>query len=406
MYRFLLILNTVLFALIFSSGSSFSGQAQDTDDICPEIVETALAQVDEFCQSLGRNEICYGNVQIDATDFQQLPVESFANQGDVVGVTDIATVSTAPLNVANQTWGVAVMALQANLPDTLPGQNVTFLLFGDVTLENEVITDTTASDYSAPMQAFRFNSGVGQATCEEVPQSGLVIQSPQDTRVNFRVNGLDLEIGSLVVLQTTEDGFMRIAVLEGQVTATQDGETVVIVAGQEILVPISDEERDVLPEPMSAGLGLSLPETSLFDLTFASFTLSGGVQWLDTGLTFENGESFLASATGEITLWPQCYELCGADFCEQLCPALTTSPAGSVPISGIVPDSAPFMQSPEAPLGALLGRIGESGTPFVMSALNTVEGSGTLYLGLNEDTRFYGDETGAYNVNIISLQGE
>src|SRR5690606_20836366 len=35
-------------------------------------------------------------------------------------------------------WGVALMQIQANLPDTLPGQNVTFLLFGDVTIEEEV----------------------------------------------------------------------------------------------------------------------------------------------------------------------------------------------------------------------------------------------------------------------------
>ncbi|NOG50271.1 MAG: SH3 domain-containing protein [Chloroflexi bacterium] len=31
-----------------------------------------------------------------------------------------------------------MMRLQANLPDTLPGQNVTFVLFGDVTIEDAV----------------------------------------------------------------------------------------------------------------------------------------------------------------------------------------------------------------------------------------------------------------------------
>ena len=30
------------------------------------------------------------------------------------------------------------MKLQANLPDSLPGQNVTFLMFGDVQIQNAV----------------------------------------------------------------------------------------------------------------------------------------------------------------------------------------------------------------------------------------------------------------------------
>ena len=39
-----------------------------------------------------------------------------------------------PLKTVGE-WGVSLMQLQANLPDTLPGQNVTVLLFGDVTLQ-------------------------------------------------------------------------------------------------------------------------------------------------------------------------------------------------------------------------------------------------------------------------------
>jgi len=36
----------------------------------------------------------------------------------------------------NGVWGLAVMQLQPNIPDTLPGQNVTFLLFGDTEIED------------------------------------------------------------------------------------------------------------------------------------------------------------------------------------------------------------------------------------------------------------------------------
>ncbi len=35
-------------------------------------------------------------------------------------------------------WGVALLSVQANLPDTLPGQSVIFMLLGDTQVENAV----------------------------------------------------------------------------------------------------------------------------------------------------------------------------------------------------------------------------------------------------------------------------
>ena len=66
------------------------------------------------------------------------------------------------------------MQLQANLPDTLPGQNVTFLLFGNVEIENAVVGDSEATPEAgdgdfAPlttMQAFYFTSSVGDLIFE------------------------------------------------------------------------------------------------------------------------------------------------------------------------------------------------------------------------------------------------
>ena len=40
------------------------------------------------------------------------------------------------MNASTGAWGVALMRIQANLPDTLPGQNVTMLIFGDVQIQN------------------------------------------------------------------------------------------------------------------------------------------------------------------------------------------------------------------------------------------------------------------------------
>ena len=55
---------------------------------------------------------------------------------------------------------------------------------------------------------------------------------------------------------------------------------------------------------------------------------------------------------------------------------------------------------------ALLGRIGNSGAPFVIGNNYTLVAteSGRLFLRINEDTRVAGDEPGAYAVAILALE--
>ncbi|MEQ8677729.1 MAG: hypothetical protein RLP44_04035 [Aggregatilineales bacterium] len=397
----------VVVLFIFSS-LSFS-TAQDTDTTCPALVEQAIRIVDAVCDDLGRNQACYGNVLVSATGEDATVLESFATSGDIVDVAQINRLTTAALDVDAETWGVAVLALQANLPDTLPGQNVLFVLYGDASIENDTenVDEELVDNLSSPMQAFRFSTGIGESTCEDVPQNGLMIQSPDETRVNFRANGVDIEIGSLILLQTPTEDTMSVAVIEGDATlTTQDGVVQNVGAGEQITIPTSpdggEESNQSTNIPSSTQLGVDFPLFDLFDYTFSLANLPGSSDWLDTGVFFETGDAFITLAQGQVTVWPQCNEICNSDVlaCDQLCPALTTGPAGSVPIDGIVPASSPFMLLPGAPIGALIGRIGTDGTPFVMSTENVAASSGNLFLRVNEDTRVYGDETGGYQVII------
>ncbi len=111
---------------------------------CPAIVQTALQAASAACGDLERNQACYGNVALTAEPQPGVSDFRFEQAGDIVDVTAIRSLALSPLNVETGAWGVALMSLQANIPDTLPGQNVTLLLFGDVTLEN-------ATGASAPM---------------------------------------------------------------------------------------------------------------------------------------------------------------------------------------------------------------------------------------------------------------
>lgn len=213
--------------------------AQD-DDTCPVIVQEALDAIDLACADTGRNEACYGNVSINAIPREDVEADTFIfeQQGDVVPVSTIQTLQLAPLDRETGAWGVALLRLQANIPDSLPGQNVTFLAFGDVEIESG----------SEGMDVFFFHSGVGDAACEEAPESGLLIQTPDGVgEVAFTMNGVDVTLGSTAFFQAEPDGFMGVYLFDGGATVTAEGETAVLPAGNALLVPMDADLQPAGP---------------------------------------------------------------------------------------------------------------------------------------------------------------
>ncbi len=105
---------------------------------CPLIVEQALERVGDHCRDLGRNQVCYGNRLVTAATWKQTALPDFDTAGDMASLVDLATLATAPLDATTGDWGVAMLAVQANLPDTLPGQNIVFMVLGDAELRSEV----------------------------------------------------------------------------------------------------------------------------------------------------------------------------------------------------------------------------------------------------------------------------
>lgn len=105
---------------------------------CPQIVEQALSESDRLCNSLARNQACYGSTMVDALPYLDVTDFTFATPGDIESIASIEEISVSPFDEALAQWGIALLKVQANLPDTLPGQNVNMVLFGDVTLSNGV----------------------------------------------------------------------------------------------------------------------------------------------------------------------------------------------------------------------------------------------------------------------------
>jgi hypothetical protein len=125
---------------------------QAQGESCPDIVGAALDATSEQCSTTARNQACYGNIDLAATPQSGVADFHFNAPGDRVAVGDVANLSLSSRVEQDGTWGIALIQLQANLPDTLPGQNVTFLLFGDVEIENGVSTNVEPVTFDVSAQ--------------------------------------------------------------------------------------------------------------------------------------------------------------------------------------------------------------------------------------------------------------
>ncbi len=103
---------------------------------CAALVEQALAATGDVCTGVERNQACYGNISLTATLRPDATDVQFVEAGDRADLTVIEDIALDGLDAQEDVWGIAILQVQANLPDTLPGQNVTMLLFGDVEVEN------------------------------------------------------------------------------------------------------------------------------------------------------------------------------------------------------------------------------------------------------------------------------
>ncbi len=304
----------VMLMLVFTGGAS-------AQEICPALVRAAFETAAESCVALARNQACYGNVLLEVEAQPDAPPITFEQAGDIADLGNIASLRLSPMNTAAETWGMALLRTQANLPDTLPGQNVTMILFGEVEMTDaapEPSDDDTEAPTYTPMQAFYFTSAIGDSPCAEAPDSGILIQTPQGAgTINLLVNGVEIELGSTGYLQAQPDGEMVVNILEGQGIITSEGASVTIPAGGRARVPLDEDGQasgePVGPEPYDEAAFSALPLVLLpEEITVAPA--------LDPGAGLQEDGDF-SSFTGQRK----------SAFCHYLPVAFTTSVFAPVP---------------------------------------------------------------------------
>lgn len=104
---------------------------------CSAVVQAALNATDEVCKDTGRNQACYGHIRLEAEPQSPDATFEFNSEGDTVDLAQLGSLRLSPMNVETNTWGVALMKLQADIPNENPA-NVSLLVFGDVELKNAI----------------------------------------------------------------------------------------------------------------------------------------------------------------------------------------------------------------------------------------------------------------------------
>jgi len=194
---------------------------------CDQLVTLAETSVGLVCNGIGRNQACYGN-HLVSVEFQPNSPLTFQKSGDTVDLLQVKKLSTSPLNIQTKDWGIAVIKAQANLPDALPGQNVTFLLYGDTTVDNP----------SPGMNAVTVSTRIGNTTCSKVPDSAVLIQAPEGSQVAMNINGADVTLGSTAYITAELNKDMEFAIVEGQGVITAGGVTRVVQPGAQVGIPL------------------------------------------------------------------------------------------------------------------------------------------------------------------------
>lgn len=282
---------------------------------CPSLVQQALAATDTMCGGTGKNQACYGNINLTATPTFGAENFRFNQPGDRVSVTDIKSLQLSPMTVETGEWGVALMNIEANVPAAKPS-TVTLLAFGDVMLENAAPLPTTidvnivgtngvnvrlmpnvnagvvaslqpnqkvtaiervvdgswlrvqlpdsehmgwvSAEYIStsgdlrtlnivdgsqphyrPMQAFTFKSGSEAQGCTEIPEDGLIIQTPEGSgEVQLWINQVVVKLGSTVYFQAQPNSDMTVTTLEGHATVQSQGVAYTAGAGSSVSVKL------------------------------------------------------------------------------------------------------------------------------------------------------------------------
>ncbi len=118
--------------------------------------------------------------------------------------------------------------------------------------------DPSLTSYG-PMQAFYLQNGKDQTSCENVPNDGILIQTPEGVaQVQLWINEVKIKLGSTAFIQAQGDKkTMSVTTLEGAAHVEALGVEQVAVAGTTVTVRVDENFVPVSPPSLPAAYNLS-----------------------------------------------------------------------------------------------------------------------------------------------------
>jgi hypothetical protein len=194
---------------------------------CQELIERAMQASASYCEQVGPNKVCYGNITLKA-ELAPNTIQRFSERGDVIDITQLRRLSAAPLDLDTREWGIAIFKMLANMPRSLPGEMVTMVVFGNTILDNN----------PQSLESFYFSSELGKIVCEGVPVDGIMVDMPDGAGISLKVNGTELILMGNAGLQAVRNGDMQVSLYSGSGRIVSQGQEQYFGAGQQISVKL------------------------------------------------------------------------------------------------------------------------------------------------------------------------
>ena len=385
------------------------------DGECTAFVKQALAATDKVCTDTGRNQACYGHISLDAQPQAQDTSFKFSEVGDKVDVARVSRLRLSPMDVKTDQWGVALLKVQADIPNSMPNTNVSVLVFGDVELENAipdpVLLDVVVSGPSnanirrqpsnrafvlsslapttklqakgrskdgawlyvglpngqgsgwvrrslmkstedlttlkeldpsltsyGPMQAFYLQNGKKQTSCQNVPNDGILIQTPEGVaQVQLWINEVKIKLGSTAFIQASPDKkTMTVSTLEGAAHVEAMGVEQVAVEGTSVSIRVDENLVPVAPPSLPHAYNLSEVQALPVQSLERQITAAAPVEQTPTNTPTETFTA-LPTATVAVTSSPTSTSTVVPTF--TLIPATSTNTSVPSPTNTNVPSA-------------------------------------------------------------------
>lgn len=175
----------------------------------------------------------------------------------VIGTLPSGAIVTALERLADNSWTRIQMPDDTNITGWVSSP----LLSGN--LETLNITQANAP-YLQSMQSFYYKSDADTTACQDIPASGLLIQTPEGIgKVRLWINEVKFQIGSTVFLEAQPGGDMTVKTLEGEALVEAMGVTQRVIAGTQAHIRLNENLRPIsppsFPEPYNMDTVQTLP---------------------------------------------------------------------------------------------------------------------------------------------------